>query len=346
MSASIRPSSLPKLAVSSGGCACFESSPGSSPAAARGLRMDATYRSMLNGDASPLHTLEPEEQEAVTWAVATTKRLAGDNEIISDEDNLKVIVPGIDHVGTEDARVIAASLSLDLKSGQIRNYKEQMAAYALGNMQAYFVPKWTYVLLFADHKAEIVHEFTFEEAKAIVDEVLSDFNDPDKVATPCDYCCWCAKKNTCAALVRPIAQSLEIVEQSTLTLEDLKHQIVSNPARLGAFLSAANLFKKELWDFAKDHAKGMLERGEEVPGWKISKSKGSEVFDILSIIEAALTTKATMTEVVELLGGEIDGKKFREWTEKRGYTPSATEAKTKPGFSRMLEVKGKKKQLQ
>ena len=52
-----------------------------------------------------------------------------------------------------------------------------------------------------------------------------------------------------------------------------------------------------------------------------------------------------MTDVVELMGGEIDGKKFREWAEKRGYTPSALEAKNKPGFTRMLEVKGKKKQL-
>ena len=308
--------------------------------------MDAAYRAAFSGDASLLKALEAEEQDAVTWAVATTKRFACTYDIVTDEENLKVIVPGMEHhTGTEDARVPDLSLSLDLKSGQIRNYREQMAAYALGNMAAYFVPKWICVLLFADQKAEVVFEFTYDEAKAIVDEVLSDFHDPAKVPTPCDYCGWCAAKNTCSALMRPIAQSLEIVEQSTLTLEDLKHQIVSNPARLGAFLAAANLFKKELWDFAKDHAKSMMERGEDVPGWKLSKSSGGEVFDVLAIVEAALTTNATMTEVVELMGGEIDGKKFREWAEKRGYTPSALEAKNKPGFTRMLEVKGKKKQL-
>lgn len=308
--------------------------------------MDAAYRSAFSGDASLLQALEPEEQDAVKWAVSTTKRFACTYDIVTDEDKLKVIVPGMEHhTGTEDARVPDLSLSLDLKSGQIRNYREQMAAYALGNMNAYFVPKWTCVLLFADQKAEIVFEFTFDEAKAIVDEVLADFNDPDKVPTPCDYCCWCAKKNTCTALVRPIAESLEIIEAPKLTLEDMKHQLVSNPARLGAFLAAANIFKKELWDYAKDHAKAMMERGEDVPGWKLSKTKGGEIFDVLAIIEAALTTNATMTEVVELMGGEIDGKKFREWAEKRGYTPSAIEAKNKPGFTRMLEVKGKKKQL-
>ncbi len=145
--------------------------------------------------------------------------------------------------------------------------------------------------------------------------------------------------------MRPIAESLEIIEQPKLTLEDMKQQLVSNPARLGAFLAAANIFKKELWDYAKDHAKSMMERGEEVPGWKLSKTKGGETFDILAIVEAAVTTNATITEVVELMGGEIDGNKFREWAGKRGYTPSALEAKTKPGFTRMLEVKGKKKQL-
>ena len=310
------------------------------------MRMDAAFRSGFSGDTSLLKALEAEEQDAVTWAVSTTKRFACTYEIVTDERSLKVIVPGMEHhTGTEDARVPDLSLSLDLKSGQIRNYREQMAAYALGNMAAYFVPKWTCVLLFADQRVEIVHEFTYDEAKAIVDEVLADFHDPAKVPTPCDYCGWCAAKNTCPALVRPIAESLEIIEAPKLTLEDMKHQIVSNPARLGAFLAAANLFKRELWDYAKDHAKSMMERGEEVPGWKLSKSSGGEIFDVLAIVEAALTTKATMTDVVELMGGEIDGKKFREWAEKRGYTPSAIEAKNKPGFTRMLEVKGKKKQL-
>lgn len=304
--------------------------------------MDSVFRSMFKGDSSSLKKLEQSEQDAVTWAVANAKRLAGDETIITDEDLLKVKVPGIDHVGTEDMRVPNIQLSVDLKTGQIRNYREQMAAYALGNMEEHFVQKWTCVLLFADQHAEVVHEFTYEEAKQIVDEVLSDFNNPEKQATPCDYCCWCAKKNTCKALVRPIVESMEIVEQTSVTLEDLKHQLVSSPERLGKFLSAANVFKKELWDFAKDHAKEMLSRGEDLPGWKLSKTKGSEYFDILAITEAALTTNATMTEVIDLMGGEIDAKKFREWTAKKGYTPSGFEVRVREGYSRMIESKKKK----
>lgn len=304
--------------------------------------MDAAFRAAFNGDSTLLHSLDQSEQDAVTWAIATGKRLAGDSNIITDEDSLKVKVPGIDHVGTEDMRVPDIQLSIDLKSGQIRNYREQMAAYALGNMDDHFVQKWTCVLLFADQQAEVVHEFTYEEAKQIVDEVLADFNNPDKQATPCDYCCWCAKKNTCPALVRPIVESMEIVEQTSVTLEDLKNQLVSSPERLGKFLSAANVFKKELWDFAKDHAKEMLSRGESVPGWKISKAKGSEYFDVLAITEAALTTNATIAEVVDLMGGEIDAKKFREWAAKKGYTPSGFDVRVRDGYSRMIEDKKKK----
>ena len=57
-------------------------------------------------------------------------------------------------------------MSADLKTGQLRNYREQMAAYALGFMDATFRTEWTAHLLFCDQRQLVTHRFTYEEAKA------------------------------------------------------------------------------------------------------------------------------------------------------------------------------------
>jgi len=343
VSVRIRHSSLPKLSVSSGGCACFESAGGSSPAAERGTRMDEVFRKAYNGDAEALSTLPAADRKSVEWAIATLRDHAAGDDVITDEKQLRVSTAGIDHVGTEDARIPSRCLSFDLKTGQMRNYMEQMAAYALGNMEATFSDHWTCVLIFCDQQKVVSHEFTHEQAKAIVEEVIAGVLDVNKQPTACDYCGWCARRNTCPAVVQPVANTQLIVEEGHLSLDVIKRDLVASPERLSKFLRAANVFKKELWDFAKDEAKKKLEAGEEIPGWKLQTTKGSEVFDTLSIIEAAVTTDATMTEVVEMMGGEVSGKKFRDWAEARGYTPSATEAKQTAGITKLVEVKAKRK---
>lgn len=336
---SLRHSLLPKLAVESGGCACYVSAGGSSPAAQRGTDMDAAYRAAIDGNVTLLDQLTEADRKSVQWAIERTLAYALSDDLIVDEERLKVRTSLFDHTGTEDARIPARQISLDLKTGQMRNYKEQMAAYALGNMESHFVDSWTCVLLFADLQDEVIHEFTHDQAKAIVSAVISAYNDPNKQPTACDYCGWCAKRNTCPAIVGPVSESLAVVESVEGNLADLRHQLVASPEKLGKFLKAANLFKKELWDYAKDQAKEKLAKGEEIPGWKLSKTKGSEVFDVLAIVEAAVTTNATIADVVELMGGEIDGKTFRAWAEKRGFTPSSSEAKTKSGTTRLIESK-------
>ncbi len=340
----LRHSTLPKLSVANGGCACFESSPGSSPAAQRGVNMDGAFRGVLMGNLKPLNSLDPAEKAAVEWAVEQVVQLSAGMNIIADEEKLKVSTPGISHIGTEDARVPAINLSFDLKSGQIRNYLEQMAAYALGNMEAGFTDKWTCILLFCDQRTAIRHDFTFEQAKAIVDEIIKGYTDPNKEPTPCDYCGWCKLKNTCVALVQPIVETKVIVEKqrAETTLEALKQEITATPERLSEFLKAAKVFEKELWDFAKDEAKRRLKEGEQVPGWALQTSKGQEYFTADTIIEAASATDASMKDVVDMMGGEITAKKFKDWAGKRGYFTGPEQSQFKDGITKLVEVKPKK----
>lgn len=339
----LRHSALPKLSVQSGGCACFESAPGSSPAAQRGVNMDGAFRGVLMGNLKPINSLDPAEKAAVEWAVEQVVLLSAGMNIVADEEKLKVSTPGITHIGTEDARVPAMNLSFDLKSGQMRNYLEQMAAYALGNMEAGFTDKWTCILLFCDQRTAIRHDFTFEQAKAIVDEVIKGYTDPNKKPTPCDYCGWCKIKNTCVALVQPIVATKNIVEVETIntSLDELKKEITASPERLSKFLKAAKLFEKELWDYAKDEAKRLLKEGKEVPGWALQTQKGSEYFEAATIVDAAKQTGAMLPDVIELMGGEVSGKKFKEWAGKRGYFTGPDDSRFKNDITKLVESKKK-----
>ena len=312
MSATIRHSSLPKLAQ----CAKYESNPVAGPAAERGTRLDAAFRAFLMGQPVPVE-LSTEEQESVMWAVDTVRDLADGGEIIADEVNLKVKTPGLDHIGTEDARCEDEAISFDLKTGQIRSYYEQMAAYALGNMDRSFNETWTCCLLFCDQREFTRIEFNYATAKAVVDGVLEAVNDPNAQPTPCEYCNWCKKADTCVARTAPVVETLAVVETPGVSLEALKAQIVADPERLGKFLQAAAMFS-DFYDEVKTAAKVDMEAGVEIPGWKLQRQSGLEYFDRIAIVSAAVSGKSGLDDLVSYLGGKMSGKKFREWCAKMG----------------------------
>jgi hypothetical protein len=315
MSATIRHSSLPKLAQ----CAKYESNPVAGPAAERGTRLDAAFRAFLMGEPVPVE-LSTEEQENVMWAVDTVRDLADGGEIEADEVNLKVNTPGLSHVGTEDARCENEAMSFDLKTGQIRSYYEQMAAYALGNMDRSFNETWTCCLLFCDQREFTRIEFSYATAKAVVDGVLAAVNDPNAVATPCQYCSWCVKGDTCPARTGPIIETLAVVESQPtgVSLEALKAGLLADPERLGAFLTTNAIFE-DFVDDLKIKAKAlMLHAHTVVPGWKLQTEAGREHFDRLAIVSAAVTGKSGLDDLVANCGGKMTGTKFREWCAKMG----------------------------
>ena len=314
MSATIRHSSLPKLAQ----CAKYESNPVAGPAAERGTRLDAAFRAFLMGEPVPVE-LSTEEQENVMWAVDTVRDLADGGEIEADEVNLKVNTPGLSHVGTEDARCKNEAMSFDLKTGQsFRSYYEQVAAYALGNMERTFGEHWTCCLLFCDQREFTRIEFSYATAKAVVDGVLEAVNDPNAVATPCEYCSWCLKADSCAARTGPIVETLAVVESQPtgVSLEALKAGLLEDPERLGAFLTTNAIFE-DFVDDLKTKAKALM-KTTAVPGWKLQEEAGREHFDRIAIVSAAVTGKSGLDDLVANCGGKMTGAKFREWCAKMG----------------------------
>jgi hypothetical protein len=194
--------------------------------------------------------------------------LSSGTSILTREDECRVAVPGFDHIGTADAIIPERLAHADLKTGQKRNYREQMAAYALGLMEQHFASEWTAHLLFCDQREVVTYRFTFEEAHQIVDPVVAAWSNPDKQPTVCDYCNWCAKADTCSARLALAAQALSATEPA-FNFE----AILADNNQLGRFLTACSVLEK-LRDKAKDIARERLRAGGFIRGWKLLNQHG------------------------------------------------------------------------
>lgn len=304
---SLRPSNLPKLAE----CACYTPDPKPGPAAERGSALDSLFRRRMAGmpdQAEMFYQPTEADLDAVEWAVVTVKALAGGNEVITREQDCRVAIPGFENGGTADALIPDKLAHADLKTGQKRNYREQMAAYALGLMEQHFASEWTAHLLFCDQKEVVTHRFTFEEARKIVGDVVAKFRDPAKRPTPCDYCGWCAKEQTCEV-------RLAIAESAVATGVpgfDFTAVLADN-GKLGRFLAACAVlddFRKQ----AETVAKERLQAGAEILGWKLVTRRGPEFVDHVTV---GHHIQALGFGVVLAAYGNLGAKKFREiWEQK------------------------------
>jgi hypothetical protein len=283
MGAVIRTSALPKLAA----CPCFIGAGGSAGLyAARGTLADEAFRLANMGDTVPLDTLDDriaalassEEinlkpaAEGVRWALAKMQELAGEGvECITDEAELTVCVEGLDADSVADGNAPAAMVGFDLKTGNISNYLEQMAGYALGFMCKYFADEWTMHLLYMDKREVITHRFTHDEARNIVLGVRARALDPDRKAVLNAYCNWCALSDSCSTRTAAAQRALEYA--NGLNVREGLGDIVGNAAKLSAFLSAADCLKS-FGQVASERARWMLEGGDDVPGWGLTQVYG------------------------------------------------------------------------
>jgi hypothetical protein len=311
-----------------------------SAAAGRGTDLDAEIRVLLRGGKSSGKFKDDKDVAAILWGVRTIKQLTGGAKLETREEHLKNRIPHFDHTGTEDVRSDEARISCDIKSGQIYDYESQAAAYALGNMLRLQVADWTYHMVFIDQQMVVTHQFAQDSANEIVTSIIAAVNDPNAQPTACDYCRWCANRTVCPQVTQPAADTLAIVDGG-LSIDAMRQQLAESPERLAKFLSAAKVFKSELWDWAKDEATRRLEAGEEVPNHKLSRVKSS-VVEADGIVATAEEAFWTVREVVELMGSSVTEKNFRTFCEARGVAVKNQYIIEKPETIRLLESRKKK----
>lgn len=285
----IRPSNLPKLSL----CAQYEGGNTSSPAAERGTRIDAMFRDLV---ASPggRTIQDPEEWAVAEWAAEYVRRRSGVEECLTSEDACRVTahVNGLEIGGTMDAVCPEMHLLYDLKTGEIRDYRAQMAAYALACMEHYNATEWTAVLVFADKREIREHRFRIYEAQALLSEIVSKRMRDIPEATPCDYCGWCAKAGSCGALHDAGNRALGLLAEP-----DRFARILENPATLGLFLQQAAVVEDWI-EQARARAKQTLLDGGDVVGWKLQKRSGRATVRVEKLIAAGADLERILPSTV------------------------------------------------
>ena len=331
----LRPSNLPKLAA----CPCYEGRADAGPAARRGSLLDSAFRADLLGLEERFRLadkLTADEIASVCWATTMVRAMAGSERVLAREDDCRAAMCGM--TGTADAIVPSRLRHFDLKTGARRNYREQMAAYALGLMEAAFATRWTAHLLFCDLREVETLAFTHEEAKDIVAGVVAAFSDPGKSESPCEYCSWCARADTCPARLALVGEALASTDPGF----DFD-AVVADPEKLGRFLAAcatAGEFGERAGRIAIDR----IRTGGSIPGWRLAVSKGGEFVDCLTV---GHHIKRMGFGPVLAAYGNLPANKFRQlWAERMpADTPFPEEAVLHaPSTPRLKQTTSKPKQ--
>lgn len=196
--AAISPSMLPHLAC----CRCYQPGTVCTAAAKRGTTIDKAIRDTwqarqgltLFSESLFLDGLTPKDRRAVDWALEMMERLNKKNggPVYTEGPTVQAApaCPGMSG-GTMDAVQPEKHILLDFKTGQSRDYRPQMAAYAAACMETYGADQWTACVLYVDLQKVETYRFSKESALGTVTAILESPETP----TPGEHCRWCALKN-------------------------------------------------------------------------------------------------------------------------------------------------------
>ena len=330
----ISPSSLPKLAE----CALFTSAPGASAAAERGTLLDKALRELLVDDPTTFDLLSADDKKAVEWGVDELRTLSGGYHVETREEYLCMEVPGLSKPGTADAVCVRAQWVTDIKTGQVRNYRQQLAAYALACMHEHFADSWTAHVVYVDQRLRRTYTFTRDQAEATVSAVIAEASSRLAEPTPNEYCGWCAHANGCKALVRQSSEALALVKSET-SLAEIRDQILANPVELSAFAANWKLAEKQIAEPVLDALKERLAAGEEIPGWKVTTGAGRQFVEADAIARAsANVSKETL---ILALGGKMSAEKFRQFCADAGVEVDESAVKAGSPITTLRQIKKK-----
>ncbi len=312
---------MPKLAE----CALFEGAGGTSSAAERGTAVDVAIRNLISAQDNV--TFIGEDSGAIAYGVEELTRLAKGSFIETREEYLAMAVPGLSKLGTADAVCKAEKWVADIKTGQIRNYRNQLQAYALACMEDNFETSWTAHVIYVDQKLIRSYEFTYEEAKQGTQRTIDRATSVEAKPTPSEYCSWCKHYNNCHAIVRQAESAIALIPDiNGNSIEAIRQRILATAESMGAFAKEWKLAEKEIAEPVLGHLKTRLENGDEVPGWKLTSMSGRKFVETEAIAKASQNiTKETL---ILAMGGKLSEKSYLELCANNGVEPDQEAVKT------------------
>jgi len=248
-------------------------------------------------------------------------------------------VPGLSKPGTADAVCVRAQWVADIKCGQVRNYRQQLAAYALACMVEHFANSWTAHVIYVDQRLRRTYDFTRDQAEATVSNTIAEASSRLAEPTPNEYCGWCANQNTCKALVRQSSEALALVQSET-SLEEIRDRILANPVELSAFAANWKLAEKQIAEPVIDALKARLIAGEDIPGWKVTTGAGRQFVPADAIAKAA--KKVSRETLILALGGKMSADKFRQFCADAGVELDESAIRTGADIQTLRQIKNKK----
>jgi hypothetical protein len=334
MSKEISPSTLPKLAE----CALFEGASGTSAAAERGTAVDIAIRNLISAENDV--AIVGEDAGAIAYGVEELTRLAKGSFVETREEYLAMAVPGLSKLGTADAVCKEQKWVADIKTGQVRDYRNQLMAYSLACMEDNFETSWTAHVIYVDQAMIRSYEFTYEEAKQGTQRTIDRATSADAKPTPCEYCSWCKHYNNCNAIVRQAESAIALIPEATgNSIEAIKDRILSTPESLGAFIREWKLAEKEIAEPLLGHLKTRLESGDEVAGWKLTSVSGRRFVEHEAIAKASEgISKETL---ILAMGGKLSEKSYLELCANNGVEPDQTAIKAGSPTTQLRQTKTK-----
>ena len=332
MSKEISPSTLPKLAE----CALFEGASGTSAAAERGTAVDLAIRNLISAENDV--AIVGEDAGAISYGVEELTRLAKGSFIETREEYLAMAVPGLSKLGTADAVCKEQKWVADIKTGQVRDYRNQLQAYALACMEDNFEMSWTAHVIYVDQAMIRSYDFTYEEAKQGTQRTIDRATSADAKPTPSEYCSWCKHFNNCHAIVRQAESAIALIPEATgNSIEAIKERILATPESLGAFAKEWKLAEKEIAEPVLGHLKTRLESGDEVAGWKLTSMSGRKFVETEAIAKASQNiTKETL---ILAMGGKLSEKSYLELCANNGVEPDQTAIKAGSPTTQLRQTK-------
>jgi len=265
-----RPSSLPMVAQ----CSSFEA--GGGAFADEGVERHKYFAALGRANVTEVEAraeqLPEDDQDGVNWAFNYVNAHASKDFPIQWETTLHFRDENFEAIygGTPDA--VCGFEIFDLKWRE-RDYRAQMAAYALMLLLDQDFDRVRVHVLFAESQKAVVYDFTIEEALAVLTPIHARiFNGEPE--TPCDYCGWCSRALTCPALNQR-AQAVAAGREDW-ALQQYHTSAIASPIEMGKALRLARFLKK--WIAAVEHhAREMaVVRGEQIPGASVKSRQGKQ----------------------------------------------------------------------
>lgn len=285
--ASLSPSRFPALAK----CIHYEPTQIDSAARARGIKIHQYCARFLRETVSSWPKEDIEYAKLGQWLAKEIRELIPDLRGVEQRVsilNYTVVPPEEITFGTCDAWGYDEEMLVlvDAKSGRHRDYKEQMAVYALALLEQEDWGVCSVIVLYCDDQTQDDYTFSRDEAEEIVMDVVARVREGTEPPKENEHCSFCAKRPVCPVWVIPASQALDIIANRTFDLEALK----SDPVRLGEFLSKWHKAEKLVEEaHLKDTAKTYLTINKaSVPGWSVQTVNGRTSYSEDEIEEIVL----------------------------------------------------------